>query len=287
MQEFIHTAIHILWHSFLDTVKIVPFLFIAYLLMEFVENKASEKMEKSMKRVGKAGPVIGSVLGLFPQCGFSASIANLFATGIVSAGTVVAVFLATSDEAVVLLLSNVTNTGAVFKLLVCKFLIAVFFGFMTDLVLKAVGFKKKEIDLCENCGCDEEGGIFRSAVYHTVRITLFILVINLIFSTVFELLGEQNVSGFLANVSERWYMPFVTAVVGFIPNCASSVILTELYISGALSFGAVLSGLCSGAGIGIAVLLKTNRSKKENTLIVLILYATAVISGITVQLLGI
>ncbi|MBQ8533660.1 MAG: arsenic efflux protein [Clostridia bacterium] len=287
MQELLHTVWHIVLHSLVDTAKLIPFLFLAYLLMEFIENKASEKMEKTMKRVGRAGPVIGSALGLFPQCGFSASIANLYATGLVSVGTVIAVFLSTSDEAVLLMVSDPQSVGQVWKLLLSKFIIALVAGFAVDVVLKLTGFKKKEIDLCENCGCDEEGGIFRSAVYHTVRIVIFIFVINLIFGAVFETVGEERVSSLLSDIGSSWYMPFITAVVGFIPNCASSIILTELYIEGALSFGAAVAGLCSGAGIGVAVLIKTNRSKRENLMIIAILYFTAVISGVALQLLGI
>ncbi len=287
MAEIMHSVWHVIWHGITDTAILLPFLFLAYLLMEFIENRTSEKMERTMKRVGSAGPIIGSALGLFPQCGFSASIANLYATGLVSAGTVIAVFLSTSDEALVLMLSNPQSIGAVWKLLLSKFIIALIAGFAVDAVLKAIGFKKKEIDLCENCGCDEEGGIFRSALYHTVRIALFIFLINIIFGAVFEAVGQQRVSDFLSDIGSRWYMPFITALVGFIPNCASSVILTQLYIEGALSFGAAIAGLCSGAGIGVAVLIKTNRSKKENLMMIAILYIVAVISGVSLQLLGI
>lgn len=287
MEEILHGSWHVIWHALTDTAKLLPFLFLAYLLMEFIENKASEKMERTMRRVGGAGPVIGAALGLFPQCGFSASMANLYATGLVSVGTVIAVFLSTSDEALVLMLSNPQSIGGVWKLLLSKFIIALVAGFAVDAVLKAIGFKKKEIDLCENCGCDEEGGIFRSALYHTVRIAIFIFIINLMFGAVFEIVGEQRVSALLSDIGSKWYMPFITSLVGFIPNCASSVILTELYIEGALSFGSCLAGLCSGAGIGVAVLLKTNRSRRENLIIITILYFVAVISGISLQLLGI
>lgn len=287
MSQLLHTAGHLLWHSLVDTAKPILFLFLAYLLMEFLENKASQKMEKTMKRVGKAAPAIGSVLGLFPQCGFSASIANLFATGIVSAGTVIAVFVSTSDEAVLLLMSNPEKMGSVLKLLVTKLVIALIAGYSVDLVLKLFGFKKKTFDLCEDCGCDEEGGILRSAVYHTLRITLFIFVINLALGTVFELVGEEYAAKLLEGIGNRWYMPFITALFGFIPNCAPSVILTQLYMSNALSFGSAVAGLCSGAGIGLAVLFKTNRSKKENFIIIALLYIVSVTAGILITVFNV
>lgn len=287
MAEYLKIILHILEHAVVDTAKLLPFLFVAYLIMEFVENKASQKIENAVKKVGSFGPAIGSVLGLFPQCGFSASVSNLFAAGLVSVGTVVSVFLATSDEAVVLLMSHSSGISEVWKLLLCKLVIALIAGFIVDAVLKIVKFKKKEIDLCEDCGCDEQSGIIRPAVYHTVKIAVFILVINLILGTALELFGEERIGEVLGGVGSAWYTPFITALIGFIPNCASSIIITELFLSGGLSFGAALSGLCSGAGIGIAVLLKANKSKRENFMILSVLYFVAVLSGMVLNLIGI
>lgn len=273
--------------ALIDALKLVPFLFLAYLLMEFVENRASEKMQRSLSSFGKAGPVVGSVLGLFPQCGFSASAANLYAAGIITTGTLIAVFLSTSDEAILLLFSSSNGAKEILKLLAVKLVIGIIFGFAVDGVLRLCRFKKKEIDLCENCGCDEGKGILRSAIYHTVRIFVFILVINLILGFAMALIGEENFVEILQKASEKPYLPFLTALVGLIPNCGPSVIITELYISGGLSFGSAVAGLCSGAGIGLAVLFKSNTERKENFMILGILYALSSLSGFAIQLLGI
>ena len=282
------TVLDIIVDSALDCLKPVVFLFLAYLLMEFTENRASDKMQRAIKSVGKGGPAVGGLLGCFPQCGFSAAASNLYAAGMVSTGTLIAVYLSTSDEAIPLLLGEPQGIKIILKLILCKIVIGIAAGYAVDAALKIFGFKKAPVEMCADCGCGEEkGSIFKSALYHTLHITIFIFVINIILNSLFAFAGEEEIKLLLSNVSAKWYMPFITALFGLIPNCGSSVVITELYISGGLSFGAAVAGLCSGAGIGLAVLFKSNTKKSENIMIVLLLYFIAVLAGLIFQLIKI
>lgn len=277
-------ALHVLLHALLETAKSVPFLFIAYLLMEFLEHKASEKMEGSLKKLNKAGPAIGTVLGCVPQCGFSASASNLYTTGLITEGTLIAVFLATSDEAIPLLISNPDSHGAIWKLILCKLAIGVVAGFTIDGIYKLLKIKKTPVDLCEDCGCDEEKNIWIPTIKHTVKIVIFILIVNIALGFAMELLGHDRLNAIL--LSGSLAQPFVTALIGLIPNCAVSVALTELYVGGSLSFGSAVAGLCSGAGLGLTVLFKANKNWKENLRVVGILYLISAIFGFVLMLCG-
>lgn len=276
--------LHVLLHALIETLKSIPFLFLAYLLMEFIEHKASGKMEDSLRKLRGAGPAIGSALGCIPQCGFSASASNLYTAGLITEGTLIAVFLATSDEAIPLLISNPEAHGAIWKLLACKIGIGILCGFAIDFIYKKLKIAKSPVDLCEDCGCEKEGGIFKPALKHTLKITLFILIVNVVLGFAIELLGHDRLNTIL--LSGSYAQPFVTALLGLIPNCAVSVALTELYIEGSLSFGSAVAGLCSGAGMGLTVLFKANKNKKENFRIVAILYAISSIFGLILMLCG-
>ncbi len=269
----------------IDTLKILPLLFIAYLIMEWLEKKASYKMERALAKIGRGGPVIGSLLGCVPQCGFSGASANLFTAGIITEGTLIAVFLSTSDEAVVLLLSSMAPFSVIGKLILTKIVIGILAGYLVDFKNKKRGIKKVPVDMCRDCGCEESGGIFKPAVKHTVKVGLFIFIVNMVLFNVASLLGEEFIHGIL--LSGSFFQPFITGIVGLIPNCAVSAAITELYVDGALSFGSAVAGLCSGAGVGLAVLLKANPIKKENFRIIGTVYIIAVISGIVLNLLGI
>jgi hypothetical protein len=268
--------------ALIETAKLIPFLFAAFLLMEFIEKKAGDRFISVLSKSGKltfAGPPLGALLGILPQCGFSVAAANLFAGKLISVGTIVAVFLATSDEAIPILLANPAYIGDIWKLILVKLIIAVIFGVIIDLVIKL--FDKKEDvadfgDFCHDCGCHEHG-VFYSAFKHTVNITIFILILNLVIGLVIGIVGEAAFFAFLDSFGV--FQPVAAAIVGLIPNCASSVLLTELYIEGGLTFGSTVAGLCSGAGVGILVLFRTNKDIKENLLIVGLIFAIGVLSG--------
>jgi hypothetical protein len=241
-------------------------------------------MEGSLKKLNKAGPAIGTALGCVPQCGFSASASNLYTTGLITEGTLIAVFLATSDEAIPLLISNPDSHGAIWKLILCKLAIGVVAGFTIDGIYKLLKIKKAPVDLCEDCGCDEEKNIWIPTIKHTVKIVIFILIVNIALGFAMELLGHDRLNAIL--LSGSLAQPFVTALIGLIPNCAVSVALTELYVGGSLSFGSAVAGLCSGAGIGLTVLFKANKNWKENLRVVGILYLISAIFGFVLMLCG-
>lgn len=285
MKEFFNALATVFGEPIIDTLKILPLLFLAYLFMELLEKKASKKMERALGKIGKAGPLVGSLLGCVPQCGFSGASANLYAAGIITEGTLIAVFLATSDEALVLLFSSMSSFEVIGKLILAKLIIGVLAGFLIDFINKKRNVQKVYVDMCRDCGCDEEEGIFKPALKHTLKVGIFVFIVNFVLFNIASLLGEDFIHSIL--LSGSFFQPFITALVGLIPNCAVSAAITELYCEGALSFGSAVAGLCSGAGVGLAILFKSNPVKKENLRIVIWLYVIAVISGVILNLLGI
>ena len=277
------TLVHSGLHALEETAKLLPFLFIAYLLMEYLEHHAAAKMEGLLRAIGPAGPLVGAVLGCIPQCGFSATASNLYAAGLVSRGTLLAVFLSTSDEALPLLLGHSNAGSEIAKLLLSKLLIGIAVGFAVDLLMRKFGKPRELTDLCEHCGCHDHGGILRPALWHTLRIALFCLVLNFLLHLGFDLLGQERLASLL--LSGSWAQPFLAALVGLVPNCAASVMLTQLYLGGVISFGSVLAGLCAGAGVGLAVLLRVNGDKKESLRIVATLYLVSAVVGLIAQIL--
>lgn len=270
----------------LDCLKMLPFLFTAFLLIEAMEHYSGDAAERMLKKVGRAGPIAGAIAGCVPQCGFSVMASNLYAGGIISLGTLMAVFLATSDEAILIILSNPERIGQVGMLLAVKILIAVAAGYLADIFLKnRVETKKASGGLCEHCGCHEErAGILLPAWRHTWKIFVYLLIFTGILNACIELLGIERLSEIL--LGDTIFQPVVAAVIGFIPNCAASVILTQLYLNGAISFASVIAGLCTGTGVGIVVLCKVNCHKKENAKIVGLLFIFAIVSGIVLEYIG-
>lgn len=275
----------VLWDAVLDSLKTLPFLFGAYLLIEFLEHKASNRLTTTLSRMGPFGPLGGAVLGSIPQCGFSVAAANFYSGRLISAGTLLAVFLATSDEALPILFSHPEAFPSLFQLIGIKLIAAAAVGLLTDLVLTRFLKIKRNVDyedLCEDCDCEHEG-IFRSALRHTVKIFAFLFLINLALGFAIYFVGEESISRFL--LSGSVFQPLLCALIGFIPNCGASVILTELFLSGSLSFGSAVAGLCTGAGVGLAVLFKVNRHPRENLALMGVLYVAAVVTGVVVNLL--
>lgn len=263
----------------LDSIKMLPFLFFAFLLIEFLEYYSGGMSGKLLKKVGKAGPVVGAVLGCVPQCGFSVLAANLYAGGVLSAGTLIAVFTATSDEAVLILMANPGRAGEIIRLLAVKVVIAVAAGYFVDGVMqKYIVRTEKNVHIkTRQTVRSSKVEVVREAIGHTFRIFAYLFVFNLILNFAIELLGIQKLSEIL--LGNTVFQPIIAAIIGLIPNCAASVILTQLYLSGAISFASVVSGLCTGAGVGLIVLFKMNSDKKENFRILLTLVATASVAG--------
>ena len=282
-----HEIIHVLEHSLLDTLKLVPFLFLTYLLMEFIEHKTSDKVKKIVHKSGKAGPLIGGLLGAVPQCGFSASAASLYAGRVVSLGTLIAIFLSTSDEMLPILISEAADVKLILQILGMKVVIGMIAGFVIDFVTH---FKKKPEteefkihDMCEHGHCHCEKSIWKSALKHTLQIVLFILIVNLVLNFVMEFIGEES----LANLffAKPIIGELIAGLVGLIPNCASSVVITQLFLEGVIGFGPMMSGLLVGSGVGILVLFRVNENLKDNLKILALLYAIGVGSGIFLGLI--
>ena len=277
----------IILDTLLDSVKMLPCLFGAYLLIEFLEHKASGKLQNALSKSGNHGIVVGAILGTVPQCGFSVAAANLYSGKVITLGTLMAVFISTSDEAIPVLLSSPGNVGVLLKLIVVKIVIALIAGFLVDFVLKArrIPENKPELQdhnvLCHHCGC--EHGIIKSAIKHTVSIFLFILLVSFLLNGLIAWIGQDTISKVL--LTDSIFQPFIAALIGLIPNCAASVMLVQLFLAGSLSFGSVVAGLCTGAGIGLAVLFRANRNWKKNLLILLLLYGIGSISGLIIHLL--
>lgn len=277
--------IHVIEHTILDTIKLVPFLFITFLFIEYIEHKIDNK--KIITKSKKTGPLLGGILGIFPQCGFSASATNLYATRIISLGTLISIYLTTSDEMIPILLANKVNTNIILKILGLKLLIGITCGFIIDIIFR----KKKETleikKLCEedHCHCECNHSILKSSLKHTLSITIFILIMLFIINIIFEYLGEEFLSKiFLKN---SIFSNFIASIVGLIPNCGSSIMITELYLNNTITFGAMISGLLTGSGIGILILFKTNKKLKENIFIITTIYAIGVLAGIIIDLIGI
>lgn len=288
----IHATAHpfadLLLHTLLDALKMLPFLFAAFLLLEYIEHRAGDRFRRFLTRAGKGGPVIGALLGCVPQCGFSVLSANLYAGGVITLGTLIAVFLSTSDEALLLLAAQPAAAKEIGKLLLAKLCIGIAAGYLVDLAVRRSRHSPAEHvhSLCdhEHCGCDAHAGILRPALLHTGKMFGFLLLFSLAIQAAMQILGEERLQSLL--LSDSVFQPFLAAFIGFIPNCAASVLLTQLYLEGALQFGAVVSGLCTGAGAGLLVLWRENRNPKENLKICGILYIAAVLPGVLLQVLG-
>ncbi len=272
----------IILDTLIDSLKLVPFLLITFILIEIIEHKINNK--KIITSSGKLGPLFGSLLGIFPQCGFGAAITNLYVTRIVTLGTLISVYLSTSDEMLPIMLSNNVEIGIIIKILLIKVFIGMFSGFIIDLLLR----KKEKIEikeLCEHDHCHCEHSIFLSALKHTLNITIFIIIISFLLNLGFEYLGEETIEKlFLKN---NIFSSFISSLIGLIPNCGASVAITELYLNNTISFGSCMAGLLTGSGVAILILFKTNKDIKENFEILSTVYGIGVISGIIIDLIGV
>ncbi|MDO4282391.1 MAG: putative manganese transporter [Clostridia bacterium] len=275
--------------TLMDSVKMLPFLFISYLIIEYIEHKSSKKLEKILSTSGKFSTIAGALLGCIPQCGFSLTASNLYASRVISLGTLLAVFLSTSDEAIPVLLSHPQSGMSILKIIITKLIIAIIIGFLIDFIMKKLNKKdhKHEVDehiheMCSHCDC--EHGILKSTIKHTIEIFIFLIIVIFLLNIAIHYIGEENLSKFL--MTGNIFQPFIAGIIGLIPNCASSVLLTELYISGNISFASIIAGLSAGAGMGTVVLFRSNKNIKENLKIVLLLYLAGSISGFIIELIG-
>ena len=291
MEEFLHSAGHVLSHSVADTLYLIPFLLVTYVAMEWLEHKAGGKAEAAIQRAGAAGPIVGAVVGVVPQCGFSAAAATLWAGRVITLGTLFAVLLSTSDEMLPIFVAEQVPIDVIIKIVGVKIVIGMVMGFIVDAGLRIA----RRIDaplhiheLCEqeHCHChDGGGGILRSAVKHTLQVTLFVFAVTLVLNGVLEAVGEDALAEFLG--ANPVLSVFGSALVGLVPNCAASVVIAQLYVEGVLGSGAMLAGLLVSAGVGLLVLMRTNRHPKENAAIIAVLYAMGVGWGLLADAFGV
>ena len=316
MEDITHLIGHVLEHSVEDTLYLIPFLFITYLAMEWLEHKAGDKAEEAVRRAGAAGPVVGALVGIVPQCGFSAAAATLWAGRVITLGTLFAVFLSTSDEMLPIFLAEQVAPMTILKIMGVKLIIGMVMGFVVDAAIRLARRDREKLrihELCERdrCHCngdcdaceqqpelaydyehDEEhehhhegGSILRSALKHTVQVTVFIFVITLVLDGALELVGEDALGAFLG--SNPVLSVLGSALVGLIPNCAASVVIAQLYVEGALGAGAMMAGLLVSAGVGLLVLFRTNRGLRQNLIVLAGLWATGVFWGLIISAFGI
>ena len=274
-------------HGLLDTLNILPFLFLTYVLMEYLEHHAATKMRGAIEKCGALAPLAGGALGAIPQCGFSSAAASLYAGRTISLGALIAVFLSTSDEMLPILISGKASIGVILTLVLSKAVIGIAIGFAVNALQALRGHTHEEHihELCEDEGCHCERGIWISALYHTLTVALFILLATLAIDAFVFFLGEDTLRSLAFDIPILSQL--VCAIVGLIPNCAVSVLLTELYLEGVLSAGALLSGLLPGAGVGTLVLLRTNKDMKENIFILTLLVGVGFFFGLLFDLTGI
>lgn len=280
--------LEVIEETLLDSIKLIPFLFIAYLIMEYIEHKTSQKSRETIKKSGKFGPLIGSFLGIFPQCGFSVVATNFYAGRVITLGTLISVYLTTSDEMIPIMISEAVPLWTILKILFVKLVIGIVAGFVIDFVLRLINKNKKIeeeniVDLCEHDHCHCEKGILKSSIHHTLSIFVFILIVTFIINTAIYFIGEENISNILLN--KPIFGPIVSSLIGLIQNCASSVIITNMYLKNVINVGTMIAGLLVNAGVGLVVLFKTNKKIKENIAIICLLYIVGVISGIVLEFL--
>ena len=274
-----------LMDALIDTLKLLPYLLITFIILELIEHKFNKKQEIILKENKKLGPLLGGVLGALPQCGFSTMAANMYPSRIITTGTLIAVFLSTSDEMLPIMIGEHVNVVSMLGIIGFKVLIGIIAGYIIDIILRNKMIMPTEDihSMCEDdhCSC-ENHGVFLSSLKHTLKVGLFILVANILINLIIFKIGEDNLSNILTHKNILTY--FACSLVGLIPNCASSVIMTELYLSKLISLGNLFSGLLTGSGLGILLLFKTNKNIKENISILSIIYFIGVVVGIIVDL---
>ncbi len=301
-------------HALKDTLPLLPWILILYIVIELLENKTD--FSQTNKFGGRLGPLVGAAAGLIPQCGFSVMAAKFFEKRYITVGTLLAIFMATSDEAFILMLGSGQGAVWVLPMLAIKILVGVSIGYLADGVMKWLGrgqvcvempspaekhprsaheyfigryVEEKEVDVTCSCGRTHENdspwrNYLLYPVLHTLRVAAFIFLVNFVLTSIIHSVGEQKFADFMHG--NRFLQPVIACLIGLIPNCASSVVLTETFLSGAITFGTCAAGLCANAGMGFVVLLKNVRKWKRNIALIGICYAISVSVGLLLNLIA-
>lgn len=271
--------------TLVDALKILPFLFLTFLLLELLEHKLNNKTKNLIKKSGKFGPVIGSLLGVIPQCGFSVVATNLYITRVISLGTLFSIYLSTSDEMLPIMLSQNASLNIILLILFIKIMCGMFFGFIIDYIFRRKNNVNYNYNVCEYEHCHCRHSIIKSSIKHTFNILLFILIVSFCLNILFLYISNDIISKvFMKNTI---FGPFLGSLIGLIPNCGSSVILTQLYLENVINLGTAISGLLTGSGVALLLLFKNNKNLRENVFILVTLYLIGVLVGIIIEFLSI
>lgn len=284
--------------ALIDSAKLLPFLFIIYILLEWFNRKAGTKVYQTIQKTKKFAPMLGGAIGVIPQCGLSAAAATLYSGKVITIGTMLAVFLSASDDMLPILISEAVPVITVVKILVVKMTIGIVSGYLIDLVWKITHKKAEEpkgavrimskkkvqqsqtVQICTASCCT--GNFWVAVLKHTFQVFGFLLGVSVLLNLLIGFIGEESLAGVFQNIPILG--EFIAALIGLIPNCASSVVITQLYLSGVMGAGSLFAGLLVNAGVGILTLLKLNKNKKENAIIIATLYGVGVFWGILIEL---
>ena len=275
--------LEVIQDTLLDTIKLLPFLFVAFLIIEFIEHKLSNKQENIISKSGKLGPIVGALLGAIPQCGFSVLATNLYVTRIISLGSLISIYLSTSDELIPLMISHNAPITKILSIVSIKVVIGMISGFLIDLLIRKT--TKSDFVLCEDEDCDCDHSIIKSSLIHTLKIAFFILIITFLINILFHYVDLSFLESALKN--NKILTPFIASLIGLIPNCASSVMISELYLNNLISLGTTLSGLLTGSGVAIMVLVRKNKNISENLFVIGLIYFIGVIWGLLFNFIGV
>lgn len=270
--------------TLIDGVKLLPFLFVAFLIIELFEHKLSNKNKKMIAKAGRFSPIVASILGVVPQCGFSVMATNLYVTRVISLGTLIAVYLSTSDEMLPILISEKADFSIIIKIIIIKVLIAIIMGVIIDLIVnKKKSSNELDYHICCDEKCDCDNSILKSSLIHTLRTFIFIFIVTFILNTLFSFVDEVSLEKLF--MKNSIFTPFIASLIGLIPNCAASVMLTELFLNNVISFASLIAGLLTGSGVAIIVLFKSNKNIRENITILGLIYFIGAISGFLLQII--
>lgn len=271
-----------------DSIKLIPFLFATYLVMGILQHAASDRPQRLIRKAGKFGPLWGGIIGAFPQCGFSAAASYFYMGRVVTLGTLIAVYMSTSDEMLPILISEKVGMRTIVSILVAKIVIGMISGFAVEFLFGWLARRKKapkSFEHPDDACCHCAGSVLLKAAAHTLKVFFFVLVISLVIGSAIYFVGEDSLRALFSNVPVLGEA--VAGLVGLIPNCAASVIITQLYLDGIITAGSMMSGLLVSAGVGLLVLFKENHHLKENLTIAALLYGCSVIWGVVIEVLGI
>lgn len=290
----------ILQDALIDTLKMAPFLLVIYCLVTWVEDKYGHSIQHKIREASKAGPLAGAAFGCIPQCGFSVIASAMYSRGLVTVGTLIAVYLSTSDEAIPVILAQPSKIKVVIPLILTKVIIAIIAGYGIDIALKSYAklshtddHDHEHKDEIHETGCCEHNltdhnssqwQVLLHPLVHTAKVLFFIFIVTLGLNYGFETLGEKNLHKFL--LQNSLLQPVVASLIGLIPNCAASVAITEVFLKGGISFGSAVAGLCSSAGLGVLILFKENRNLRDTLRVLAMLVGTSILAGILIQLAG-